>query len=229
LALCAIALFTFKDSIVGPKHISTGEFATRTGEHMNLLLADGSQITLGAHSRLSVDFTPSMRKLSLDAGEAFFNVQKDPRRPFTVSALDSTITALGTAFNVRAVEDRVTVTVTEGVVREDKSAVRIARGQEVTYAPDKALQAVAVHRVDPEESARWRDGWLVYRHEPLRYVIADIARYSELHLQVDPAVADVQFTGAVFKDRIPEWLNALPEVSPVKIEADGATFKVVKR
>ena len=93
------------------------EFVTRTGEQMEVTLDDGSHVWLGAKSRLSVAFTGQQRAVRLDSGEAFFSVRKDRRRPFTVHASNGDITAVGTAFNVREVADRVIVTVAEGVVK----------------------------------------------------------------------------------------------------------------
>lgn len=222
--------------------ISEGTFTTRTGEHLELTLADGSRVTLGGQSTLAIDFQPRVRRIRLDAGEAFFSVRKDPSRPFTVFALDGAITAVGTAFNVRAVEDRVTVTVTDGNVRVDEIALAeyekadealLARGEQLTYRPDKILEKsfeiTPIRHVDPEESARWRAGWLVYRDEPLRYVIADVGRYTDLDLDVEDSAADLEFSGAVFKDRIAEWLAALPEVARVTVERSGTRVTIRTR
>ena len=60
-------------------------------------------------------------------------------------------------------------------------------------------------------------------------MIADIARYTDLKLAVAEPAASLQFSGAVFKDRIGEWIVALPEVAPVAVERDGASFTIVSR
>lgn len=240
LIICAILAFAASDWRVLPaqKLISAGHFETGTGEHLELLLADGSHVTLGAHSKLAVGFSQRRRQVRLESGEAFFSVEKDPSRPFEVLALDGAITAVGTAFNVQAVKDRVTVTVTEGAVRVAEPTeradirdgdpigkeLRVAHGQQVSYRPagrDHSGERARVKRVDAKESARWRDGWLVYRNEPLKYVVADIARYTNLKFTVTDPAAELQFSGAVFKDRVAEWIVALPEVSPVVIDRQG--------
>ncbi|MFM2288032.1 MAG: hypothetical protein RL684_1175, partial [Pseudomonadota bacterium] len=91
-------------------------FATRSGEQIELTLADGSRVWLGPRSTLQVNFTADRRGLRLIGGEAFFSVRKDHSRPFVVSSASGDITAVGTAFNVRTVPGRVTVSVSEGVV-----------------------------------------------------------------------------------------------------------------
>jgi transmembrane sensor len=234
-------------------HPSAGQFSTRTGEHMQLVLADGSMVNLGARSRLSVDFSGQARDVTLVAGEAFFQVHKDARRPFRVRALDGLITAVGTAFDVRATGDHVTVAVSEGVVNvaqiqaaaeapagsaappapvlSHATSLHVSRGEQLTFdgrAGARELTEIQRSNVDPAQSASWRDGWLVYRNEALRDVIADVERYTDTEVTVADAVPrDLRFTGAVFKDSVVEWVKALPEAFPVAIETRGDRLEVV--
>ena len=235
-------------------HPSAGQFSTRVGEHMQLVLADGSRVNLGARSHLTVDFSRQAREVTLVAGEAFFQVQKDARRPFRVRALDGLITAVGTAFDVRATGDHVTVAVSEGVVNvaqipeavgaqgagsaappapslSHPTSLHVSRGEQLTFdgrARSRELSEIQLSHVDPAQSAPWRDGWLVYRNEALRDVIADVERYTDTEVTVADAVPrDLRFTGAVFKDSVVEWVKALPEVFPVAIETRGNHLEVV--
>jgi transmembrane sensor len=228
---------------------ASSDFATRTGEHMQITLADGSRVTLGARSRLTVGFTSAERAVWLQTGEAFFSVHKDSVRPFKVHALDGVITAVGTAFNVRATEAEVTVAVEEGVVnitdarhsaadRSDPAAagplskvVNLRSGEQLAFVDRghaSGLESVKVSRIDPAQPARWREGWLVYRDEPLRYVIADVARYTDSQITGGDSIPDnLHFTGAVFKDSVVEWVKALPQVFPIDIQATALGFRVV--
>jgi transmembrane sensor len=236
--LAAVAAFTLQKFDVGERpRISSGTFATRTGEHLDLHLADGSRVALGARSRLTVAFTPTMRQVRLDSGEAFFTVYKDRGRPFSVRALEGEVTAVGTAFDVRTLGNRVTVIVREGTVSVDDLVtgdstakgsgsphiVRVAAGEQLIYGRDAHSlkhDEPRVTYIDPKESGRWREGWLIYRNETLKDVIADLSRYTDLRVDVDDTAGDLRFSGAVFKDRIPEWVVALPEVSPVAVEKE---------
>ena len=247
MAVTTAALLWRANETDGPIAVpATGTVETLTGEHKELVLADGSRVTLGARSSLSTDLGNKLRIVRLERGEAYFSVQKDPRHPFVVHAPGGTITAVGTAFNVRATRDRLTVAVTEGsvrVVRElaahasrDAAAanaeaapheLRVSSGQQVSFTSMTSVYAPAtetspVTRLDVDEAVRWRAGWLVYRNEPLRYVLADIARYTDLQLDLSESVSDdLRFSGAVFKDDVPEWLTALPRIFPLTIRSDG--------
>jgi transmembrane sensor len=251
-AVCAVAI------LVGPRLPSffgraaaIDSFATRTGEHMQVTLADGSQVNLGARSKLSVDYTSNARDVRLEFGEAFFAVQKDKTRPFRVHVLDGVVTAVGTAFDVRATNDRVLVAVAEGTVQITGSApalppgetgslapldpkvgqvVRLRRGEAadfVSHSENHTLEATVVTHVDPAEPARWREGWLVYRDEPLRNVLADIGRYTDHDIVISQSLPlSPHFTGVVYKDSIIEWVESLPNAFPVTVSVDGAHIAI---
>ncbi len=207
-------------------------FTTKSGEQMEITLADGSRVWLGPRSNLQVGFTKEQRAIHLTTGEAFFSVKKDRSRPFVVRANGGDITAVGTAFNVRAVADHVTVSVSEGVVTvaserqlmTPKSVpVRVASGQQVTFVAQEAIKSTAIiQSAALGERARWRDGVLVYRNEPLRDVVMDVARYSDKELEITgDAIGELRYSGVVYEGVVDEWVAALPESFPVKVVSEG--------
>ena len=213
------------------------EFATRTGEQIEITLADGSRVWLGPKSRLHVAFTEMQRGIQLTTGEAFFSVKKDRDRPFTVRSTGGDIVAVGTAFNVRAVDEHVTVSVSEGVVTvmpkaqlavPEPASVRVASGQQLTFTAEQSIKALAIVESPPGDRARWRDGVLVYRDEPLQQVVGDLVRYTDIQVEIaDSAVGDLHYSGVIYRDAVPEWLSALPESFPVTIVSDG-TREIIK-
>ena len=63
---------------------------------------------------------------------------------------------------------------------------------------------------------------MVYRDEPLRDVVMDVARYSDKQLEISgDAVGDLHYSGVVYKGAVEEWTSALPESFPVKIVTNG--------
>ncbi|PSL31411.1 FecR family protein [Dyadobacter jiangsuensis] len=79
---------------------------------MEVRLEDGTVITLGKNSRLSypAHFQKHKREVFL-SGEAFFDVTKDPNRPFLVYANETVTKVLGTSFEIKAFENSQAVTV----------------------------------------------------------------------------------------------------------------------
>jgi len=91
-------------------------YITAIGEQSTHVLADGSTLWLNSNSKAEVLYTDNKRMINLIDGEAHFDVQHDPNRPFEVYAGNRMVKAVGTAFSVYRLEDRVEVMVTEGKV-----------------------------------------------------------------------------------------------------------------
>jgi transmembrane sensor len=209
--------------------------STTSGEVKHIVLRDGSRVTLGAKTELSVHYGRCLRTILLNSGEALFTVAHDPRCPFIVIAGGGAITALGTEFSVRRTLDRVTVQVAEGIVdvqpRDALVSVpwprdpdiphvawpdaKLTQGQEVTYAGSQKRSAVASE--DPNVATAWLDGRRVYRHEPLAYLVADISRYFDEPIEVDHDVGELQFTGLVYESQVKKFLQDLEIIFPVKV------------
>jgi transmembrane sensor len=206
---------------------------TVAGERRDVLLGDGSVITAGPRSMLWATLGEKSREVTLERGEAFFRVAKDPARPFTVKAGATTVVAVGTAFNVRRGGERVVVSVSEGTVNVDardtaaqSRVIRTARlsiGQQLSI--DASDNSASIQTVDANGIAGWRDGLLRYRNEPLRSVIADLTRYSARYIVIaNPQVAELRVTGTVFADDVDSWLQSLESALPVRVvwEQNGA-------
>lgn len=77
------------------------ELVTAAGEQQRVVLPDSSVVYLNGRSTLYYpkQFRGEQRVVRL-SGEAFFEVSRDPERPFFVISKDFTTKVLGTAFNV---------------------------------------------------------------------------------------------------------------------------------
>ena len=130
-----------------------------------------------------------------------------------------TVTAVGTAFDVRREADRVIVTVEEGTIVASAMAPRpnewrAGAGYQLDYS--EATRTAVVSKVDTQNALRWRDGELAYDDAPLEAVIADINRYSTLNVVIrDPAIGGLRFTGTVFIVSVNDWIKALEFKYPV--------------
>jgi transmembrane sensor len=206
---------------------------TAAGENRNVPLSDGSVVSAGAQSMLWATLTRDSREVTLERGEAFFRVAKDPARPFIVKVGATTVAAVGTAFNVRRAGERVVIGVAEGIVKVDarvagapsnvqahqqRTVIRSARlsvGQQLSI--DASDGSANIQTVDATGVAAWREGLFQYRDEPLRSVIADLARYSARDIVVSPQIADLRITGTVFANDLDSWLQSLETALPVRV------------
>ncbi|MBL8271406.1 FecR family protein [Steroidobacter sp.] len=218
------------------------QIATTTGEHRELTLPDGSHISIGADSQLLVTYRTKRRSIELTRGEAYFEVAKDAARPFSVRAGTMSVTALGTAFNVRLNGDRVVVGVAEGTVRvapepttllarigidgdiDPARATRLEMGHRLVAEPQTSSLA-KIDPIAPPSVAGWRRGRLEYVGDPLAVVVADLNRYSTQPIVIDdPAIGTLRVTASVSETNIMGWLRTLPSSFPLELVAhdDGA-------
>ncbi|WP_373512660.1 FecR family protein, partial [Persicitalea sp.] len=96
-----------------------------TDEPLFITLTDGSTISLQPRSRISYahNFNKTTKREVHLSGEAFFEVAKDPNKPFYVFANELVTKVLGTSFNVRAYQDDEDITVE---VRTGRVSVAVA-------------------------------------------------------------------------------------------------------
>ncbi|BFI96384.1 MAG: FecR family protein [Rhodanobacter sp.] len=197
-------------------------YASAVGQNREVVLPDGSKVTLGGASRLSIRFAGDERHVALEAGEAYFQVVHDAQRPFEVAAGGITVRDIGTAFDVRRDGSGVAVAVTEGQVRvtaADNASRTLDAGAEQRVAWDAATDTLQLGTTTPEQAIGWRQHRLEFVNEPLSVVIASVNRYSAKPVRLDgAAVAGLGFTGTVRTDEIGNWLHALPQVFPLQVQ-----------
>ena len=219
-------------------------YATAPSERRQVELPDGSHITLGARTEISVHYTAGRRVIFLERGEGWFNVAHDSQRPFEVFAGERIIRAIGTEFDVRRDRDpkldRVTVTVDSGTVEvapppreavivRDKGtpspsssrrpraiSARLVKGQELTY--EAGGRQGSVTTADLSAVSAWKEGRLEYRQKPLWEVIVQVNRYSAKSIEIaDDAAGELPFSGTVFEGQVLEWLRALETAYPIDV------------
>lgn len=234
LALAASCVFALATSALwlarnhgGPRLPGDALVAAGSSELTHLAtLADGSRVELAAKSAVAVHYHQESRDLELQAGEAYFAVAPNKRRPFVVQAGTVRARAIGTAFTVRRADDRVVVTVTEGIVDVDRGvaadSIRVAAGNRLSWGSTDNEPVMAA--VKPAAALAWREGRLEYHDEPLGAVIADLNRYSSRPVVIRADAARLlRFSGTLLANSTDEWLRALPSTLPVSVtEEDGA-------
>lgn len=93
-------------AMVADRNFTPKTLAVDNGNRSRFQLLDGSTVWLNAGSKLVYvnDFNGSTRELNLE-GEAFFDVVKNPEKPFIIHTAKIDVKVLGTQFNVKAYEE----------------------------------------------------------------------------------------------------------------------------
>jgi len=183
---------------------SATSYSTPVGGIASVPMSDGSAVTLNTDSKIRLDVTKTQRLVELQQGEAFFDVAKDPSRPFIVTAGSKRVVAVGTKFSVRRKGNELQVFVTEGRVRvEDVAAATTEHDALLTLSAGGLARgegdALLVQQKTVPEIERhlsWRTGYLIFRDTPLSDAVAEFNRYNAQQLVIDdPRVAEIRVSG----------------------------------
>jgi transmembrane sensor len=215
------------------------ELATPVGKQRSIILTDGTQIDLAPDSLVSTRFTLTSRDVQLKHGQAFFAITHSRVRPFIVHVGSLTVTAIGTAFDVRIGPSSTVVTVSEGRVGVSPSAdasgdgpspqgatIRAGVGERVTFS--KSAHQLTVARIDPKVAESWREGTLQFVGESLEEVAAVVNRYAAARIVVAPALQQTRFTGTVLPNNVDEWLKALEQIYAVTVVDQGVDGVLIR-
>jgi transmembrane sensor len=201
-------------------------YRTEFGGFQRVALADGSTAMLNTNSELRVRLSSSRREIVLEKGEALFTVAHDIRRPFDVTAGDTIVRAVGTAFSVR-LRDRLQV---EVIVKEGRVAIDppddslngklpqpTALPTSSTLAAGEAV-SVKAHRLHVERIAAadltrklaWTQGRLSFDRATLAEAVAEFNRYNRKQLVIDdPAISGLRIGGAFDATDLDSFVSAL--------------------
>lgn len=202
--------------------------STGVGQQATFRMADGSTITANTASTLSVEETGTQRKTSLKGGEAFFEVTKNPGKPFVVEAEGVMVTALGTAFAVRDIDGTVGVTLARGQVRVDMPPASGRPRQSTVLLPGQQLVWKAgefdTATVDIDRQLAWRDGVISFDRVPLAEAVAEINRYSAQEIIVaSPSLARHPISGTFRIGATRGFLKSLELAGIARVRNESAS------
>jgi transmembrane sensor len=172
-------------------------YESGVGERKTVQLDDGSAVVLNTNSRIAVHLTKDRRLVTLVRGQALFDVAHDKGRPFVVTAGSTSITALGTRFEVYRQADGVQVTLAEGkvAVRDGRRAEKswtLRPGQKILVGSTGSSPA----RTDVGAETSWTTGQIVFHNAPLTAAVEEVNRYSARKVVLaDGAPRDLRVNG----------------------------------
>ncbi|MXP27123.1 iron dicitrate transport regulator FecR [Altererythrobacter indicus] len=187
-ALCGIGLWQMSG---GPRVIETDPGETRI-----VTVDDGSRIALGGDSAIRLD-SSNPRLVTLERGQALFTITHDETRPFEVAVGTDRLLDIGTVFDVRLDNARMSVAVSEGAVQfnPDEQKVNVTPGHILTSAiGDSAYRLAAI---PPAQVGEWLQGRLTFNDALLSDVAADLTRATGQKFDVSPAMMTRRISGSV--------------------------------
>ncbi|MEM1134125.1 MAG: FecR domain-containing protein [Pseudomonadota bacterium] len=222
---------------LGPE---TQRFVTQANAARFIKLPDKSSIRLAPDSELTVRYSEDSRDIALLSGSARFDVASDLQRPFIVATDIANVQVTGTRFVTKLRDGGLEVAVTKGSVnvaatdngidaKTSSPPIALSAGQAIWTADGVAFVDVEFPKAAPRRSAAASGNSVpqanarqTYVRAPLSQVIADINRYGDAAITVEPAAAELRLSGTFDIGDSNATIAIIEEALPVTmIDRDG--------
>jgi transmembrane sensor len=212
-----------------PAAAPAARYASKVGEQRTIMLSDSTRISLNTASIVDVSYLDDVRSVRLVAGQALFNVAKNPNRPFVVKAGGQMVTALGTSFDVNLLDKGGTaVTLVEGRVNVDpinKTANPKLHRQTLSPGQSYIVDLSGHGRVtqaDTQQITGWSRGQIIFRSQRLEDAVLEMNRYSNIQISIaDPRIANLRVSGVFNTGGRDDFIEAVTALHPVSARKDA--------
>lgn len=236
-AAAAVCVLTLGSVFV---HVSSvrDTYRTEIGGRQSVPLADGSRVELNTQTRLRAAIDDRQRAVWLEEGEAYFEVEHDPQRPFVVHAGERNVTVLGTKFSVLREGGRFEVVVIEGKVRIDdereqaqERPILLSRGEMVLARQDTRATLIVDDSGDKaERELSWRQGVLRFEETPLADAVAEFNRYHRRQMVIaDHSVAEIRIGGSFDAAGLDAFVRLLQRGFGLRVEEQPGQILISRR
>lgn len=207
------------------------------GSVSQMILADSTLVYLNAGSELrySPETKQNKREVFLK-GEAWFDVKKNPKKPFVVHTPYYLVRVTGTNFNVKAYEadSEITTTLEEGEVKISSSE-NLKMEKEITLLPGEQLvfnknsKEMVIKEVDTKLFTSWKDNKLMFLKMSFGDLIILLERKYGVEIKVDnPDILNYHYTGTIKNESILEILEIIKHTIPIQYKIDGQEIHIYK-
>ncbi len=235
LAGAGVALAASITGLFGWQYWRAQHVETARGEIRRLPLADGSVAMINTESALSVAIERDIRRVSLDHGQAWFQVAKDRARPFVVDAGIALVRAVGTAFSVERRARGVEIAVTEGTVAvwaADASGAMtiIEAGQFARFHAGAAAPVVGTAPAAISRALAWRSGEIALENETVSNAVGQFNRYNRQQLVIeDPQLARERLIGLFQIDRPGDFAATLVTSFDAQVTTTPQEIRIARK
>ncbi|MBB4034815.1 ferric-dicitrate binding protein FerR (iron transport regulator) [Dysgonomonas hofstadii] len=195
---------------------------TENSERMTINLPDGSTVQINGGSSLEMDetaFNKEKREIWL-SGEAFFNIARNPEKPFIVHTGSVQTTVRGTSFNVKAYTEleETVISVREGKVEvsaDNQLCGILTANKQLSY--DKVSGKAETADADWHEAAGWIGGQIVLNHAGAKELALRIKQYFGMEVIIEDNALEGKQISGVFapESSIVEMLNTISAVHQI--------------
>lgn len=232
-AILVLCLLFFHTEFNKTTTLTYIEKHTGAGQKMNITLPDGSLVVLNTLSTLKIPSNYGVRNRELQLkGEAWFEVEKNPQKPFIVHTGHIQTLVLGTKFNISGYPDdeMAKVSLVEGKVQVDidndtRKRQILKPGDQLIYMKKDSTSAITTFIKD--DAAGWKDNLLTLNYESWPEAAKKISRWYNVKVELkSTALTDCKLKGSFASMSLTQVLRQLSYISGISWEIQGKTVYI---
>jgi len=202
-------------------------------EHMaqlkneKITFEDGSIVYLNKNAKINYPetFGPNSREISLQ-GEAFFEVAKDPNKPFIIHTKHSNVQVLGTSFNINTETEQTTVSVKTGKVKvqsqfTNDSAILLAN--QSAEINNKKLE---VTKEEQSNYLAWKTGVFNFEETPIHEVVAELNTFYENKISLSTSSSNCVLSSDFNNIKLTEILQIIELSCDLKLTSKNGSYEL---
>lgn len=210
--------------------VKWSEATTASNQVKKITLPDGSIAWIHEFSTIKFhgDFSGNSRKVVL-SGLAFFDVVKNPDKPFVIETPRGEVRVLGTSFEVSAYpkDSFERVTVNTGKVQFKSGSANAVTLLAFQQAVITKKNEVLVTDFDSSHKVTWQTGTLEFSNDRMDKVAEKLERYYHVKVTfTNPNIIHCHFTGAFKQQSLNNVMNAMSKALQFTYEIIGNTVVV---
>jgi len=226
MAAAIAALITIGYFVFYLVYINVDQTLVASNKILTETLADGTEVTLNRNSILSFpkQFEENTRRVELE-GAAFFNVARNPDKPFIIESGEVSVEVLGTSFyvNAKSGEAVIEVTVKTGKVAlrsGEENMIELVTGDKGTF--NKQNKTLSKASNTDSNFLAWKTKKLLFKNTPLEEVFRKIQETYHVNIQVlNTDILSCTWTASFDNQPLETVLNILKETFDLEIKQSG--------
>ncbi len=190
--------------------------STNNGQYSKILLPDSSVVWLSSGTKLSynTNFAIGNRDVRL-SGQAFFQVARNEKIPFTVKCKELKVKVVGTKFDVSAYPDDANIDVVlksgsvELLMDDDKTFKQMLKPGEMAEF-NLERKKMSISKDVNYKLTSWKDGILIFKDDPMDEVLKKLERWYNINIEVNNGdINHLVFNATIVNENIEEIFDLI--------------------
>jgi len=194
-----------------------------------IVLADGSKVWLNKNAVLTYPdkFDKNTRNVEL-SGEAFFEIAKNPNKPFIINMSNATVTVVGTSFNINSKENETEIVVATGTVKVSDTDNSKSKLITVGYSAKVSDNNIEKYKTSSPNYLAWKTGEFVFKDTPINQVVKDLNSYYKSQIILNNDEIKCLLTATFIKANLEDIVDVLKLTCDIEIIKDDNNYIIIK-